>query len=115
MKISVLVSPLVVFMLTGFFGHAQTSPANAVAGISGDRSSDHAVGSEVLEREAPARGVKQFEYGERDVLRVNAKLRYTTLIVLPKNEQILDFTGDFAGVVDVCDGHARALINGASL
>ena len=92
MKISVLVSPLVVFMLTGFFGHAQTSPANAGGGISGDRSSDHAVGSEVLAREAPAHGVKQFEYGERDVLRVNAKLRYTTLIVLPKNEQILDFT-----------------------
>ena len=38
MKISVLVSPLLVFMLTGFFGHAQTSPANAVGGISGDRS-----------------------------------------------------------------------------
>jgi type IV secretion system protein VirB9 len=32
------------------------------------------------------------EYGERDVLRLKAKLRYTTLIVLPKNEQILDFT-----------------------
>ena len=26
------------------------------------------------------------------MLRLNAKLRYTTLIVLPKNEQILDFT-----------------------
>jgi type IV secretory pathway VirB9-like protein len=31
-------------------------------------------------------------YGERDVVRLKAKLRYTTLIVLPKNEQILDFT-----------------------
>ena len=32
------------------------------------------------------------EYGERDVVRLKAKLRYTTLIVLPKSEQILDFT-----------------------
>jgi type IV secretion system protein VirB9 len=31
-------------------------------------------------------------YGEQDVIQVKAKLRYTTLIVLPKNEQILDFT-----------------------
>jgi type IV secretion system protein VirB9 len=31
-------------------------------------------------------------YGEQDVIPVNTKLRYTTLIVLPKNEEILDFT-----------------------
>jgi type IV secretory pathway VirB9-like protein len=31
-------------------------------------------------------------YGESDVIAVKAKLRYTTLIILPKNEQILDFT-----------------------
>lgn len=31
-------------------------------------------------------------YGERDVVQVNAKIRYTTLLVLPKHEQILDFT-----------------------
>jgi len=31
-------------------------------------------------------------YGERDIVRVNAKIRYTTLLVLPKHEQILDFT-----------------------
>lgn len=31
-------------------------------------------------------------YSERDVVSVRAKLRYTTLIVLPKNETILDFT-----------------------
>src|SRR6266446_9331404 len=40
----------------------------------------------------PALSATVVEYGERDVLRLNAKLRYTTLIVLPKNEQILDFT-----------------------
>jgi type IV secretion system protein VirB9 len=32
------------------------------------------------------------KYGERDIVRLRAKLRYTTLIVLPKSEQILDFT-----------------------
>ena len=31
-------------------------------------------------------------YSEQDVVPVNTKLRYTTLIVLPKNEEILDFT-----------------------
>lgn len=40
----------------------------------------------------PPLGAKEVEYGERDVVRLRAKLRYTTLIVLPKNEQILDFT-----------------------
>jgi len=32
------------------------------------------------------------QYSERDVVRIKTKLRYTTLIVLPKNEQILDYT-----------------------
>jgi type IV secretion system protein VirB9 len=40
----------------------------------------------------PAFTATVVQYGERDVLRLKAKLRYTTLIVLPKNEQILDFT-----------------------
>ena len=31
-------------------------------------------------------------YSERDVVRIHTKLRYTTLIVLPKNEQILDIS-----------------------
>ena len=35
---------------------------------------------------------KVVQYGEKDVIRLKTKLRYTTLIVLPKNEQILDFT-----------------------
>jgi type IV secretory pathway VirB9-like protein len=92
MKISALLSTLVLFVLTVAFGYAQTSIANAAGGISGDRSSDRAVGSEGPANLPPSPGVKRFEYGERDVLRLNAKLRYTTLIVLPKNEQILDFT-----------------------
>src|SRR5947209_2622699 len=31
-------------------------------------------------------------YNDRDVVPVKTKLRFTTLIILPKNEQILDFT-----------------------
>lgn len=37
-------------------------------------------------------GARVVAYGERDVVAVQAKIRYTTLIVLPKNEAILDFT-----------------------
>lgn len=37
-------------------------------------------------------GARTIQYGERDIVRLRAKLRYTTLIVLPKSEQILDFT-----------------------
>jgi len=92
MKISVLMPTLVLFVLAGSSGHAQTSPASAAAAISGDGKTDRAGRSEVIANVPPALGVKQLEYGERDVLRLNAKLRYTTLIVLPKNEQILDFT-----------------------
>ena len=35
---------------------------------------------------------KVIQYNDRDVVKIKTKLRYTTLIVLPKNEQILDFT-----------------------
>src|SRR5947209_2070568 len=41
------------------------------------------------ETEPRARVVR---YSDQDVIQIKAKLRYTTLIVLPKNEQILDFT-----------------------
>ena len=42
-------------------------------------------------RHAP-RPRESFSTANRDVVAVKTKLRYTTLIVLPKNEQILDFT-----------------------
>src|SRR5436309_7583972 len=35
---------------------------------------------------------KVVEYDEKDIVRVNTKIRYTTLIVMPKDEKILDFT-----------------------
>jgi type IV secretory pathway VirB9-like protein len=92
MKTSILVSALLLFVLSGPSGHAQTSPANPSDGIVGGATTDRASRSDLVGNVPPAPGVKQFEYGERDVLRLNAKLRYTTLIVLPKNEQILDFT-----------------------
>src|SRR5580700_658362 len=41
------------------------------------------------ETEAAARVVK---YSKEDIVPVRAKLRFSTLIVLPENEEILDFT-----------------------
>jgi type IV secretory pathway VirB9-like protein len=39
-----------------------------------------------------AQAAKVILYGDKDVIAVKTKLRYTTLIVLPKSEEILDFT-----------------------
>ena len=36
-------------------------------------------------------GAKTIQYGEKDVVKLKTKVRFTTLIVLPQNEQILDF------------------------
>jgi type IV secretory pathway VirB9-like protein len=35
---------------------------------------------------------KVIQYSEKDVVKIKTRLRYTTLIVLPKSEQILDYT-----------------------
>jgi type IV secretory pathway VirB9-like protein len=40
----------------------------------------------------PEPGARVVQYGDKDVVKLKAKLRYTTLIVLPKSENILDFT-----------------------
>jgi type IV secretory pathway VirB9-like protein len=37
-------------------------------------------------------GARLVKYGKEDVITVHAKLRFSTLIVLPDNEEILDFT-----------------------
>jgi type IV secretion system protein VirB9 len=37
-------------------------------------------------------GARVVKYAKEDVVAVHAKLRYSTLIVLPENEEILDFT-----------------------
>jgi len=41
---------------------------------------------------AEAEGARVVKYGKEDVVQVHAKLRFSTLIVLPENEEILDFT-----------------------
>jgi type IV secretion system protein VirB9 len=41
---------------------------------------------------AEADGARVVKYGKEDVVPVHAKLRFSTLIVLPENEEILDFT-----------------------
>src|SRR5438045_8670733 len=44
---------------------------------------------------AQNREARTVKYSAKDIVLINAKLRYTTLIVLPQNEKILDFvTGD---------------------
>jgi type IV secretion system protein VirB9 len=41
---------------------------------------------------AAADGARIVKYGKEDIVPVQAKLRYSTLIVLPEEEEILDFT-----------------------
>src|ERR1700683_5852404 len=44
---------------------------------------------------AQNREARAVKYSVRDIVLIRARLRYTTLIVLPQNEKILDFvTGD---------------------
>src|SRR6267143_4819567 len=81
-----LVQPFVLFF-------AACGPA--LLAQSSSRQTTAAFSAKALETAAvvpPVLAATVVEYGERDVVRLKAKLRYTTLIVLPKNEQILDFT-----------------------
>jgi type IV secretory pathway VirB9-like protein len=48
--------------------------------------------SPVVPPTEPELGARVVQYGDKDVVKLKAKLRYTTLIVLPKSENILDFT-----------------------
>ena len=43
-------------------------------------------------RSAAADGARTVKYGKEDIVPVHAKLRFSTLIVLPDEEEILDFT-----------------------
>ena len=52
----------------------------------------------------PTSAARTVNYSERDVVKVRARLRFTTLIVLPKTEQILDF---------VCGDKEYWIVNGA--
>ena len=49
----------------------------------------------VVSAAAQNREARTVKYSAKDIVLIKAKLRYTTLIVLPQNEKILDFvTGD---------------------
>ena len=52
----------------------------------------------------PVSGSKVIQYGDHDVAPINAKVRFTTLIELPKNEQILEF---------ICGDKEFWIVNGA--
>src|SRR6266853_6528123 len=80
-----LVQPFVLFFAACGPLLAQSSSRQTTAAFSAKALETAAVVPPVL-------AATVVEYGERDVVRLKAKLRYTTLIVLPKNEQILDFT-----------------------
>ena len=43
-------------------------------------------------RGAEPTGARVVKYGKEDIVPVHAKLRFSTLIVLPEDEEILDFT-----------------------
>jgi type IV secretion system protein VirB9 len=49
-------------------------------------------GSPHLFARTPGDGARVVKYAREDVIAVRAKLRFSTLIVLPENEEILDFT-----------------------
>src|ERR1700719_628140 len=70
--------------------------AGPVAAANHATASSHAVAenensAEVPRASLPAVETKVVQYRERDIVRVKTKLRFSTLIVLPKNEEILDF------------------------
>ena len=60
-------------------------------------------------------GARLVRYSQKDVIRINAKVRFSTLIVLPANEEILDYTtGDkdywiINGVHNLCYLHPAAV------
>ena len=64
-------------------------------------ASKEAVATVQIDPDASARTVS---YGEREVIPIRARLRFTTLIVLPKREQILDY---------VCGDKEFWIVNGA--
>lgn len=62
-----------------------------------------------------ADGARLVHYSQKDVITINAKVRFSTLIVLPANEEILDYTtGDkdywiINGVHNLCYLHPAAV------
>src|SRR5436190_1004868 len=78
-----------VSLLCGFVTVVSAAASGQAAKHGGTTSATIAA-SDVAPAVTPS--AKVIDYGDKDVIPVKTKLRYTTLIVLPKNEQILDFT-----------------------
>ncbi|HEY0701436.1 MAG TPA: TrbG/VirB9 family P-type conjugative transfer protein [Candidatus Acidoferrales bacterium] len=51
-----------------------------------------AIAANTSHAQAAADGARVVKYAKEDIVPVRAKLRFSTLIVLPENEEILDFT-----------------------
>src|SRR5258708_3515546 len=81
-----LTSILVSIILTAACGSSLHSQASSGG------TADKTTHSDMPVVATPGMSATLVKYGERDIVRLKAKLRYTTLIVLPKSEQILDFT-----------------------
>jgi type IV secretory pathway VirB9-like protein len=89
MKLIRLVVP---FALSILCGMVIAGPAAAVKHKCTGPCPDAAksVSSNVVSSDAEL-GARVVSYDDKDVVKVKTKLRFTTLLVLPKNEQILDF------------------------
>ena len=84
--------------LTILLASVGLAAAQSGASKSGARHPSESAAVEAPEVQIQAKTV---HYADKDVVRLKTKVRYTTLVVLPKNEQILDFTcgdKDFWGV-----------------
>lgn len=71
------------------FASVGLAAAQSGASRSGARHTAESAAAEAPEVQIQAKTV---HYTDKDVVRLKTKVRYTTLIVLPKTEQILDFT-----------------------
>src|SRR3954454_18673158 len=67
-------------------GSVLAAPAAGTAGASAPKHVP------LISSETPGSAAKVIPYGPQDVVGVKTKIRYMTLIVLPKEERILDFT-----------------------
>lgn len=89
-----LIGSLAQTLLCGSFVICAATQAPAAKHASDAHSTDSAprgAQSDVAVSAAPP-SARVIQYSQRDVIPVRTRIRYTTLIVLPKNEQILDFT-----------------------
>jgi type IV secretion system protein VirB9 len=91
MKPTSILNTLTIAILCGSLLAAQGTPAKPAAEPRGASRATSKTPPDILAPDVEA-GTKVVHYGDKDVVRLKTKLRYTTLIILPKNEQILDFT-----------------------